>query len=76
MKGLDAFGEGVVTVILAFVMLGIIATLVSPKARTGAVIQSGAGGVAEDILAAESPVTGNTISIQFPNSTGYPMTMG
>lgn len=70
---LNAFGEGLVTIALAIVGLGIIATLVSNKAQTSAVIQSGAGGFAESLMAAESPVIGNNISISFPNtnSAGY-----
>lgn len=69
---LNAFGEGLVTIALAIVGLGIVSALVAPHARTSQVAQSVAGGFAEDILAANSPVTGNTLSIQFPNNISYP----
>jgi hypothetical protein len=71
---LNAFGEGLVTIALSIVGLGIIATLVGQHAQTSAVAQAAAGGFAEDLQAAESPVTGNNISIIFPNSQTYGMT--
>jgi hypothetical protein len=64
---LNAFGEGLVTIVLAIIGLAIVATLVGQKAQTSAVAQAGAGGLAEDIGAAEAPVTGQNISITWPS---------
>lgn len=65
---LNAFGEGLVTIVLAIIGLAVIATLVGQKAQTANVAQAGAGGLAEDLGAAEAPVTGQNISIQWPSS--------
>ena len=66
---LGAFGEGIVTIIGMFVALAVVATLVSRNAQTSGVIQAGAGGVAEDIGAAVSPVTGQNITPTFPSQS-------
>jgi len=61
-------GEGVVTIALAIIGLGIIATLVSKKANTVGVIQASASGLANNIAVAQSPVTGTSLNL----SLGYP----
>ena len=65
---LNAFGEGLVTIVLAIIGLAIVATLVGQKAQTANVTEAGAGGLAEDIGEAVSPVTGQNISIHWPSS--------
>lgn len=50
--------QGVITIASAIVGLAILAVLVSNSANTSGVIQSAAGGFAEDLSAAVSPVTG------------------
>lgn len=67
---LNAFGEGLVTIALAVVGLAIVATLVAPRARTSQVAQATAGGFSESLLAAMSPVTGQSITPSFPNELG------
>jgi hypothetical protein len=65
---IGAFGEGLVTIVLAIIGLAIVATLVGQKAQTSNVAQAASGGLAEDIEAATGPVTGNNITPNFPNS--------
>lgn len=48
----------IVTVATAIIGVAIIAVLVSRQSNTAGVIQAGAGGLAQDISAAVSPVTG------------------
>jgi PRD1 phage membrane DNA delivery len=60
--------EAIVTIVLAFVGLAVVATLVSGKANTVGVFQAGASGVANNIAVAESPVTGDNVQI----NTSYP----
>ena len=55
---LGAFGEGLVTIVLAIIGLAVIATLVGKNAQTGNVLTAGAGGLAKDITAAQGPVLG------------------
>lgn len=47
-----------VSVVLGIIGLAALATVLSPHAATSQVIQAGAGGLATDIGAAVSPVTG------------------
>lgn len=54
----DNLVTAVVSIVLAIIALATFATAVSPQAKTGAVIQAGAGGLATDIQAATAPVTG------------------
>lgn len=50
--------SGVVTIATAVVGIAIIAVLVSGNAKTGSVISAATGGLAQDISAAVSPVSG------------------
>ena len=54
--------QGIISVALAIVGVAIVATLVSSKAQTPAVIKAAAGGFAQDIAAAVSPVTGGNFT--------------
>ena len=65
---MNAFWEGVVTIVLAIIGLAIIAVIVSKKANTAAVLQAGASGLANNIAVAASPVSGAS----FQPSLGYP----
>lgn len=65
---MNAFMEGIVTIVLAIIGLAVVATLVSKNAQTGNVIQSAASGLANNIGVAESPVSGTKLSL----SLGYP----
>jgi hypothetical protein len=65
---LNAFGEGLVTIVLAIIGLAVIATLVGQKAQTSQVVQSSAGGLSEALSAAEAPVTGQNVSITWPTN--------
>ena len=55
---MNAFGEGIVTIALAIVGLGVVATLVGSNAQTSNVLKAGFGGLATGITAAEGPVLG------------------
>lgn len=55
--------EGLVTVCVAIVGLGIVATLVSRNANTAGVLTAGGGALATGISAATGPVTGAVQSI-------------
>lgn len=65
---LNAFGEGLVTILLAIVGVGLVSVLVSRNANTAGVIQAGASGFGNDLGVAESPVTGSHVAF----SLGYP----
>ena len=56
----DNLVTALVSIVVAFIGLAAFATAVSPKASTSQVIQAGAGGIATDIAAAVSPVTGSS----------------
>lgn len=58
---MDHFWTSLVTVATAIVGLAIIAVLVSKNAQTPQVINSAAGGFAQDIAAAVAPVSGSTL---------------
>jgi PRD1 phage membrane DNA delivery len=60
--------EAIVTIATAVVGLAIIATLVSRKAQTPAVIQAAASGFGNVLGVAESPVTGSgyNIDLSYP----------
>ena len=70
---MNAFGEGIVTIVLAIVGLGIISALVSRKANTAGVVQAFASGIGNDIGVAQSPVTGQSVplNLSYPSSNGY-----
>lgn len=53
--------QGIISVALAIVGVAIVATLVSPKARTSQVIGAATQGFGYDLAAAVSPVTGSSI---------------
>jgi hypothetical protein len=53
--------SGVITIATAIIGVAILAVLVSNRANTAQVIQAATGGFAQDLMAAESPVTGNNI---------------
>jgi hypothetical protein len=65
---MGAIGEGLVTIILAIVAVGLVSVLVSKNAQTPAVLQAGFSGIGNDLGVAESPVTGANIGY----SLGYP----
>lgn len=54
----DQLVTALVSIVLAIIALASLAVIVSPQAQTGNVIKAGAGGLAADIGAAVSPVTG------------------
>lgn len=55
---MDHFWTSIVTVATGIIGIAIIAVLVSKNANTSGVISSAAGGFAQDLEAAVSPVTG------------------
>ena len=57
------FWEGVVTIALAIVTLGMISVIVSKKAQTPAVIQAAGSAFSNALGVAESPVTGATYKL-------------
>lgn len=65
---MNAFGEGLVTIILAVITVALVSVLVSKKANTSGVLQAGFSGIANSLGVAESPVTGQGYSL----SLGYP----
>ncbi len=54
------FLEPIVTIATAIIGLAILAVIVSRQSNTAGVIGAGAHGLAEDIFAAVSPITGGT----------------
>ena len=60
--------EAIVTIAMAIVGVAIIATLVSKNANTTGVIQASASGFSNALAVAQSPVTGNAVTI----NTSYP----
>ena len=52
-----------VSVVLAIIGLAALATVLSPKAQTSQVVQAGSQGLATDIGAAISPVTGGSVGV-------------
>lgn len=68
----DHLISSVVTVLTAIVGVAIIAVLVSNSANTSGVISSAAGGFAQDLQAAVSPVTGGGLGgFTGLNATNY-----
>jgi hypothetical protein len=69
---MDKFIEAIVTIASLIAGVAIVATLVSKKANTPAVIQAAASGYANNIGVAISPVTGNSynIDLSYPSSGG------
>jgi hypothetical protein len=56
----DQLITAVVSVVLGIIGLAALATVLSPKASTSQVINAASSGLSNNILAATSPVTGNT----------------
>lgn len=67
---MDHFWTSFVTIVTAIIGLAVIATLVSNKAQTAGVISAGSSGLANDIAAAVSPVTGSQATIN-TGSSGF-----
>lgn len=65
---MSTFMEGLVTIILAIVTVGLVAVLVSKNAQTPQVAQAFFSGIGNTLGVAESPVTGANINF----SLGYP----
>jgi hypothetical protein len=72
---MSGLSEGIVTVLLAIVGVGMVAVLVSKNANTSGVIQSGASGFSNALAVAQSPVSGNAVSINtsYPGSSSIPL---
>lgn len=65
---MNAFMEGLISIVTVFAGVAIVSVLVSNRANTAGVIQAGASGIGNDLGVAISPVTGSNISY----SLGYP----
>lgn len=63
------FGSGIITVLVAIVGVAALAVIFSKNAQTPQVAASFFGGIAQDLGAAVSPITGNTGSLGI--GTGY-----
>lgn len=72
---MDKFWETIITIASGIIAVALIATIVSRKAQTPAVIQAGGSAFANDLGVAESPVTGAGYGIvtSYPSSgSGFP----
>jgi hypothetical protein len=67
---MSAFWEGVVTIAIAIVTLGMLSVLVSKRAQTPAVIQAAGSAFSNALGVAESPVTGAQykIDLSYPHA--------
>ncbi len=65
--------SAIVTVAVAIVGIAILAVLVSRQSNTAGVVQAAAGGLAQDIGAAVSPVTGQGATFNFGGGVGMPI---
>jgi hypothetical protein len=65
---MNSITEAIVTILLMIGGVALAAVLVSRKANTAGVIQAGASGFSNALGVAESPVTGNSVSL----NTSYP----
>ena len=63
------FGAGIITVLVAIVGVASLAVIFSKNAQTPQVASAFFGGIAQDLGAAVSPITGNSGSLGF--STGF-----
>ena len=54
----DQLVTALVTIVVAIIGLASLSVILSPHAQTAGVIRAGSGGLAQDINAAVSPVTG------------------
>lgn len=57
------FGAGIITVLVAIVGVASLAVIFSKNANTAAVSSSFFGGIAQDIGAAVSPITGSGVGL-------------
>jgi membrane DNA delivery protein len=69
---MSTFWEGVVTIALAIVTLGMVSVVVSKKAQTPQVIQAAGSAFSNAMGIAEAPVTGAsyTPNLSYPSSSG------
>jgi type II secretory pathway pseudopilin PulG len=65
---MNAFAEGIITIVLAVVGIAALSIILSKNSQTSNVIQSSASGLGNLLGVAESPVTGASITY----STAYP----
>lgn len=66
----DSLTTAIVSIVLAIISLAALATILSPQAKTGSVIQAASGGLAQDIGAAVAPVSGGLGGLQMPQLSG------
>lgn len=66
----DSLITALVSIVLALIGLAALASVLSPKAATSKVIGAGSQGLAIDIAAATSPITGSTIQFGGIGSVG------
>ena len=59
----DSLVTALVSIVLAIIALAALATVLSPKAANAKVIGAGSQGLAMDIAAATSPVTGSSLQL-------------
>ena len=55
--------EAVLTIVTAIIGVAVLALLISPKATTSQVIQAASSGIGNMLAVAQSPVTGNSVTI-------------
>ena len=72
----DQLITAMVSVVLGIIGLAALATVLSPKASTSQVINAASSGLSSNILAATSPVTGNSGSSGFGSSIQLGAGMG
>lgn len=68
---MSQIATNIATIALAIIGLAVVSVLVSNRANTSKVIGAGTGGFAGDLLAAESPVTGQAPSQSYFGATGF-----
>jgi hypothetical protein len=70
---MNTFWEGVVTIALAIVTLGMISVLISKKAQTPAVVQAFGSAFSNAIGTAQAPVTGTTVPLhlEYPGQGAF-----
>lgn len=72
---MNSFLEGVVTIVLAIVTVGLVAVIVSRNSQSPAVAQAFFSGIGNTLGVAESPVTGAKINynLSYPGGGGFSM---
>ncbi len=63
----DNLVTAIVSIVLAIIGLASLATILSPNAQTSNVIKAGSGGLAQDIQAATSPLSGGLGGMSAPS---------